>query len=137
MQNVWLRLGVTIQLSRVELEELLQGDMSQVVRDALQDGRVMPDGDTYIPAEAIEHLNAQQGTSYPVRDYGCDMHSDLLPWRIWFRRLDEDGKCYASGVDLKCYAHRSNALRAAKRKWADVPNVQWKVSRINPWPELP
>lgn len=53
-------------------------------------------------------------------------------WRIWFKRFDENGKCYAAGVAMEEYLHKSSAVRIAKKRFKGS-SVEWIVSRENPW----
>ena len=50
MHRIWMRVGMSVQLSVAELRKLDAGDAS-VVRDAIKGGRGELDGDTYIPDE--------------------------------------------------------------------------------------
>ena len=54
-------------------------------------------------------------------------------WRIWFKRFDKDGNCYAGGVAMEEYAHKSSAVRAAKKRFSTCSDeVEWIVSQENP-----
>lgn len=57
----------------------------------------------------------------------------MKKWRIWFKRFDKDGKCYAAGVTMEEYMHKSSAVRAAKKRFGIDPKTEWIVSKENPW----
>lgn len=55
-------------------------------------------------------------------------------WRIWFKRFDKDGNCYAGGVSMEEYTHKNSAVRAAKKRFGTCSDeVEWIVSQENPW----
>lgn len=54
-------------------------------------------------------------------------------WCIWFKRFDENGKCYAAGVIMEEYMHKSSAVRAAKKRFSSDDSIEWIVSQENPW----
>ena len=56
----------------------------------------------------------------------------MKKWRIWFKRFDKNGKCYAAGVAMEEYIHKSSAVRAAKKRFSD-DSIEWIVSQENPW----
>lgn len=56
---------------------------------------------------------------------GCVRIGDLC--------FDENGKCYAAGVTIKKYMHKSSAVRAAKKRFGVDDSVEWLVSQENPW----
>lgn len=54
-------------------------------------------------------------------------------WRIWFKKFDKNGKCYAAGVVMEKYIHKSSAVRAAKKRFSSDDSIEWIVSQENPW----
>lgn len=46
--KIWMRVGMSVQLSVAELRKIDAGDMD-VLRDAIKNGFAEPDGDGYIP----------------------------------------------------------------------------------------
>jgi hypothetical protein len=46
--KIWMRVGMSVQLSVAELRKIDEGDMG-VLRDAIKNGFAEPDGDGYIP----------------------------------------------------------------------------------------
>ena len=63
-------------------------------------------------------------------------HSDLLPWRIWTKTYNSEGKLISGGVSAQTYTRKGNAERTARRMY-DSPNrsitTQWIVAKENPW----
>ena len=58
----------------------------------------------------------------------------MKKWRIWFKRFDKDGRCYAAGVSMEEYMLKSSAVRAAKKKFGTHSDeIEWIVSQENPW----
>lgn len=53
-------------------------------------------------------------------------------WKIWFKKFDKNGECYAAGVSLEEYAHKRSGVRAAKKRF-NSDSVEWIVSQENPW----
>lgn len=56
-----------------------------------------------------------------------------LRWYIWFKRFDEDGKQVSAGILSKSYAHKSSASRHARAVFEGQHDVEWIVSKTNPW----
>ena len=54
-------------------------------------------------------------------------------WKIWFKRFDTNGRCYAGGVAIEEYAHKSSAVRAARKRFGNNANVEWIVNQTNPY----
>lgn len=59
--------------------------------------------------------------------------SEPIKWKIWFKRFDTNGRCYAGGVSIEEYSYKGNAVRAAVKRFSSSPNVKWVVSQTNPW----
>lgn len=58
----------------------------------------------------------------------------MKKWRIWFKRFDKDGRCYAAGVSMEEYMLKSSAVRAAKKRFGTHSDeIEWIVSQDNPW----
>ena len=70
-EAVWLRLGVTVQGCREEIEEILEGD-TETLRKLLVAGRYEIGGETYIPGTSIEEYNAKHQTNFDAKD--IDFH---------------------------------------------------------------
>lgn len=51
--KIWMRVGMSVQLSVAELRKIDAGDMD-VLRDAIKNGFAEPDGDGYIPDSVWE-----------------------------------------------------------------------------------
>ena len=73
-EAVWLRLGVTVQGSREEIEKILEGD-TETLRELLEAGRYEINGETYIPGTAIEEYNAKHRTNFDAKD--IDFHISI------------------------------------------------------------
>ena len=59
--------------------------------------------------------------------------TEKLPYRIWFKDFDKDGKCFASGVLHFEYKREASAMNRAAKWFARRPSVRWVVSQTNPW----
>lgn len=55
-------------------------------------------------------------------------------WKIWFHRLDRNGKIYASGVLPYSYQHKASAVRRAKKHFGGDTDAEWCISKVNPYP---
>jgi hypothetical protein len=74
--NIWIRLGCTLNLTDEEIEKALSGNpeqLEEVITAAISNGRFRLDGESYIPENCVEAFNEQHGTSYPVTDYETDI----------------------------------------------------------------
>ena len=60
MKELWIRLGIVIQITDAE-ERAIFGEDEEKMRDALRtiiaEGRFCPDGETYVPSEAVQEFN--------------------------------------------------------------------------------
>ena len=65
MKELWIRLGAVIQITDPE-EQAIFGDDGSKMEDALRtiiaEGRFCPDGETYVPSEAVREFNRNYGT---------------------------------------------------------------------------
>ena len=67
MKNVWMRLGIMLNLTEEEVALVLgdDEDVSELtIRKVIEERRFISDGDSYIPANIIEDFNRENGTSY-------------------------------------------------------------------------
>ena len=83
MKTIWMRVGMSVSLTDDELDLVLNGhkhgyshELSGIVERAISEGRVITDGETYIPENCIEMVNADYGTSY---DASTDIETYLTP----------------------------------------------------------
>lgn len=53
-------------------------------------------------------------------------------WKIWFRRLNDQGKMIGGGVLPFAYTYKADAMRRAKKHFGDNPKFTWCVSQTNP-----
>lgn len=52
---------------------------------------------------------------------------------IWFHNLS-NGKIVGGGIwNFDGYKYKSNAIRAAKKRFSDVTKYEYKVAKENPW----
>ena len=75
-RQLWMRLGVSLTVSRREEESLLGDDSDlaeKTLRKILAEGRFTPDGDSYIPGSVVSEVNTEHGTRYVVRDINLDV----------------------------------------------------------------
>ncbi len=74
-RTLWMRLGVTLRITEAE-EAVLFGDDECKAREAIArivaENRFMPDGESYVPSEAVEDFNQRYGTGHEVDDIGVD-----------------------------------------------------------------
>ena len=75
-RQLWMRLGVSLAVSRRE-EAAILGDDSDLaektLRKILAEGRFTPNGDSYIPGSVVSGINTEHGTRYIVRDICLDV----------------------------------------------------------------
>lgn len=71
-RKLWLRLGVSVELTLAEELALLQGD-SGTVRKLFEQNRFKLDGDSYIPEDVVKEYNEKMGTHYAVQDIGFEL----------------------------------------------------------------
>ena len=75
-RRLWMRLGGSLAVSKRE-EAAILGDDSELaektLRKLLAEGRVTPDGDSYIPCSVVLAFNKEHGTGYHVRDISLDV----------------------------------------------------------------
>lgn len=77
--NLWMRLGVSLALEANEVETLLgenssEEKISNVIRQAVAEGRFVLEGETYVPRESVEDFNDMYGTNYLIEEIGCDLY---------------------------------------------------------------
>ena len=53
-------------------------------------------------------------------------------WKIWFKSYDCHGEQIGAGVLPYQYAHKSSAVRRAKKHFGNNPRFSWSVSQSNP-----
>lgn len=76
MKKLWMRLGVSFEVSEDEEKAILGGDWqtsSRALEKIIKEGRFTPDGDSYIPEVTVEEFNEKHGTGYEVRDIDFDV----------------------------------------------------------------
>ena len=70
--KLWARVGVSFVLSRDEVRQVLVSEDSEevagIMRAALQDGRAVPDGESYIPQSVAERAASWLGEQIPDLD---------------------------------------------------------------------
>ena len=76
MKELWIRLGVVIQITEAE-EQAIFSDDEEKMRDTLRliiaEGRFCPDEETYIPSKAVQEFNRTYGTAYEEENWCCDL----------------------------------------------------------------
>ena len=81
MKHIWMRAGVTLHLSEEEVELIINSFdrviTSNVVSNALVEGRFRFDGESYIPGECVEGYNGENGTDFEEADIYMDL--DVTP----------------------------------------------------------
>ena len=80
LNHVWARIGVLLSVSPEEMEILMRGnydDAQQTLLKVFVEGRAQINGDSYVPAVAVDDYNNQYGTSYESDD--VDMETVSFP----------------------------------------------------------
>lgn len=75
-RQLWMRLGVSLAVSRREEAAILgdDGDLAEkTLRRILAESRFTPNGDSYIPGSVVSEINTEHGTGYIVRDISLDV----------------------------------------------------------------
>lgn len=71
LNQVWMRMGITLSLTADEMEKIVCGNEKEsqaaLVR-IFSDGRAAIDGDSYIPGPVMEEYNRKYGTRYDKYD---------------------------------------------------------------------
>lgn len=70
-RRIWMRLGVTLEGTKEEIETLLSDDYDlskNALKKILTEGRYKVDGDSYIPETCVEEYNNDYGTDHEVDD---------------------------------------------------------------------
>ena len=70
-KKLWLRVGMSVDFTDEEIESIFSGcdNGIDLVQNAIKEGRYFLDGETYIPALAVEDFNDEYGTDYEQTDY--------------------------------------------------------------------
>lgn len=75
MKKIWMRLGVSIDMSEREEEKIFGEDRdaaAEAVRKIVADGRFLLDGDSYIPETSVEDFNKRYGTRHNEAEIGFE-----------------------------------------------------------------
>ena len=76
MKKIWIRLGGVIEITDAE-ERMIFGNegeqMEDTLRTVIADGRFHPDGETYIPSEAVREFNHNYGATHDEENWCCDL----------------------------------------------------------------
>ena len=76
MKELWIRLGAVIQITDAEERAIFSDDeekMREALRTIIAEGRFCPDGETYVPSEAVQEFNRTYGTAYEEENWCCDL----------------------------------------------------------------
>lgn len=76
MRDLWLRAGVTLQITEEEEKILFSADCearAETFKKIVSEGRFKWDGDTYIPEDIVNEFNHTHGTDYEVSEYFWDV----------------------------------------------------------------
>ena len=76
MRKIWIRLGAVIEITDAEEQAIFSDDglkMEDMLRNIIAEGRFCPDGETYIPSEAVQEFNRSYGTAYEEDNWCCDL----------------------------------------------------------------
>jgi len=70
--QIWLRLGITLQGSKEDIESIITGD-EKALRRALENGSYTADGDTYIPQGMVAEYNNEHNTAFKENDIDFEL----------------------------------------------------------------
>lgn len=76
MKDLWLRAGVTLQITEEEEEILFSDDFTkgaETFKKIISEGRFRVDGESYVPEDAVQDFNEKYNTAYEVQEYGWDV----------------------------------------------------------------
>ena len=77
MYELWIRVGVTLHATKEEIETLLGNTELKKCLSTFEniviEGRAKLDGETYIPYDSLENINAVFETEYTACDIGFDV----------------------------------------------------------------
>lgn len=76
MRNLWMRAGVSLQITEEEEQILFSADYgkgAETFKKIISEGRFKLDGETYVPEDAVKDFNEIYGTNYEVQEYGWDV----------------------------------------------------------------
>lgn len=76
MRNLWMRAGVSLQITEKEETILFSADYdkgAETFKKIVSEGRFKLDGETYVPEDAVRDFNETNGTNYEVLEYGWDV----------------------------------------------------------------
>ena len=79
LRPIWARLGVSIHATPLETETLMRGDpqnKAATLAKIFSEGRVMIDGDSYIPSDVIAEYNRKYDTDFSRME--CDLETAQL-----------------------------------------------------------
>lgn len=78
MKKLWLRLGVEIEATDEEIEDIIENKGSWgrfSLQQIINDGRFRMSGLTVVPEETIEDFNKEEGSQFDVEDVEYDFKS--------------------------------------------------------------
>lgn len=83
MGKLWMRIGVSVQVTAEEADCLLNADSTaeqrkNTMQAILAEGRAMLEGDSYIPSAVVDEFNELSGTTYDSGDVGIECPSSTL-----------------------------------------------------------
>lgn len=70
--QIWLRLGITLQGSKEEIESIITGD-EKALRKVLESGSYTADGDTYIPQDMVAAYNNKHNAAFEENDIDFEL----------------------------------------------------------------
>lgn len=95
MRKLWIRLGVSLEITEAEESAIFCGDDADIEAALVRiiaDGRARLDGDSYIPSVCIEDFNEAYGTDYCTEDLGVDIGRAIT----WTKQ--KSFKCFTATV---------------------------------------
>lgn len=75
-KKLWVRLGVTLEITDAEEQAIFSDEgtrMEETLSAVIAGGRFSPDGESYIPGEAVAQFNQDYGTSYEETNWCCEL----------------------------------------------------------------
>ena len=76
MKELWIRIGAVIKLTDAEEQDIFSDDevkMRDALRRVIAEGRFCPDGETYVPGEAVREFNRTYSTAHEEENWCCDL----------------------------------------------------------------
>ena len=83
LRSIWGRIGMSMQFTPEEADIMLRDDTTnkervEIMKRLFDEGRITPEGDSYIPGVCIDDYNSEYGMDYATPDDVCS--ADDVDW---------------------------------------------------------